>query len=78
MLLKVMQVLIMLKSTLHWSWILILIYQNKLQVKLYNYTNTVYTIKNKFKKISTGLGGTKFETTLILVLKKIENEEKTK
>ena len=40
--------------------------------------NTESGIKNKLKKILTKLTGFKFVTTLVLLLKKIENEDKTK
>ena len=40
--------------------------------------DTEFAIKNKLKKILTELTGFKFITTLILVFKKIEIDDKTK
>ena len=40
--------------------------------------DTESTIKNKQKKLLSELRGFKFVTTLVLVLKKIESEDKTK
>ena len=40
--------------------------------------NTESAIKNKLKKLLTKLRGFKFVTTLVLVFKKIESDDKTK
>ena len=40
--------------------------------------DTESTIKNKLKKLLTELRGPKFVTTLVLVYKKIESDDKTK
>ena len=48
-------------------------FDSKLQLK-----DTESTIKSKLKKLLSELKGIKFVITLVLVLKKIENEDKTK
>ena len=65
MLLKVLQVLITLK--------LLNFFNPKLQLK-----DTKSTIKSKLINLLTQLRGFKFVTTLILVFKKTESEDKTK